>query len=209
MSLLSEERVRGISVHPLASARMRRALYLGDPFVTDGLVPTARAKGWSVIPVADIDEARALVARHEFHVGLVSSTFFADRVLAVMGEAQFLLLYFTAVVVAFMPTTLRFLKSHKYSSLGASGAVAAVMFSGILMFPLQELYLFFLPIKVPGYIFAVAYLAYSAWHSYSQSDNINHDAHFYGAAYGLIVTYLLEPRLASRGIDTMVKTLSG
>ena len=135
--------------------------------------------------------------------------FFADRVLAVMGEMQFLLVYFTAVVVAFVPTTLRFLKSHKYSSLGASGAVAAVMFSGILMFPLQELYLFFLPIKVPGYIFAVAYIAYSAWHSYSQSDNINHDAHFYGAAYGLNVTYLLEPRLASQGIDTMVKTLSG
>jgi membrane associated rhomboid family serine protease len=133
---------------------------------------------------------------------------FADRVLAVMGEAQFLLLYFTAVVVAYVPTTLRHLKSHKYSSLGASGAVAAVMFSGILMFPLQELYLYFLPIRVPGYLFAAGYLAYSAWHSYSQSDNVNHDAHFYGAAYGLILTYFLEPRLASRGIDTIVKTIS-
>jgi membrane associated rhomboid family serine protease len=144
---------------------------------------------------------------HLFFNGL-TLYLFAGRVVTALGEARFLLLYFTSVVVAFVPTTLRFLRSRQYSSLGASGAVAAVMFSGILLFPQQELYLFFLPIKVPGYLFALGYLAYSAWHSYSQSDNVNHDAHFYGAAYGVFLTYLLEPRSASQGIDTILKSLS-
>lgn len=138
----------------------------------------------------------------------LSLYFFSGRVLSVLGEGRFLLLYCSAVVVAFVPTTLRFLKSRQYSSLGASGAVAAVMFSGILLFPDQRLYLFFLPIKVPGYVFALGYLAYSAWHSYSQSDNINHDAHFYGAAYGALLTYLFEPQLAARGVATILKSIS-
>jgi membrane associated rhomboid family serine protease len=124
----------------------------------------------------------------------------------VFGEIRFLLFYVSAVVVAFVPTTLRFLKTHKYSSLGASGAVAAVLFSGILLDPQQEIMLFF-ALRIPGYVFALGYLAYSAWHSYSQSDNINHDAHFYGAAYGVLVTYLLEPRLAQRGFESIVNSL--
>jgi membrane associated rhomboid family serine protease len=131
---------------------------------------------------------------------------FSSRVLAVFGEIRFLLFYVSAVVVAFVPTTLRFLKTHKYSSLGASGAVAAVLFSGILLDPQQEIMLFF-ALRIPGYVFALGYLAYSAWHSYSQSDNINHDAHFYGAAYGVLVTYLLEPRLAQRGFESIVNSL--
>ena len=128
---------------------------------------------------------------------------FSGRVLEVLGELRFLLLYVSGVVVAFVPTTLRFLRSHKYSSLGASGAVAAIMFSGILLHPHQEILLFF-AIKVPGYVFALGYLAYSAWHSYSQSDNINHDAHFYGAAYGVLATFFFEPRLAQHGVRAIL-----
>ena len=128
---------------------------------------------------------------------------FSDRVLQVLGEIRFLLLYVSAVVAAFVPTTLRYLRSHKYSSLGASGAVAAVMFSGILLYPKEEILLFF-AIRVPSYVFALGYLAYSAWHSYSSSDNINHDAHFYGAAYGVLGTFVLEPRLAQRGLQTIL-----
>ena len=128
---------------------------------------------------------------------------FSPRVLAVLGELRFLLLYVSAVVIAFLPTTLRFLRSHKYSSLGASGAVAAVLFSGILLYPEQQIAPFFV-FKMPAYVFALLYLAYSAWHSYSQSDNINHDAHFYGAAYGILATFVLEPGKAQRGLQTIL-----
>lgn len=129
--------------------------------------------------------------------------FFSPRVLAVLGEVRYLLLYVSAVIVAFLPTTLRFLRSHKYSSLGASGAVAAILFSGILLHPEQQIAPFFV-FKMPGYVFALGYLAYSAWHSYSQSDNINHDAHFYGAAYGVLATFVLEPGKAQRGLQTIL-----
>jgi membrane associated rhomboid family serine protease len=125
---------------------------------------------------------------------------FADRVLQVLGATRFLVLYAGTVVVAFIPTTLRYMRKADYGSLGASGAVAAVMFSAILLYPKLKLYLMFIPIPVPGLVFALGYLAYSAWHSHAAGDNINHDAHFSGAACGALMTYLFEP-------DRVVRTL--
>jgi membrane associated rhomboid family serine protease len=119
--------------------------------------------------------------------------FFAGRVLVVLGTVKFLALYITAVFVGFIPTTLRFMRRPQYSSLGASGAVAAVMFSAILLYPGMKVGIAFLPVAVPGYIYALLYLAYSAWHSYRGRDGVNHDAHFTGAVYGALVTYIFEP----------------
>jgi membrane associated rhomboid family serine protease len=119
--------------------------------------------------------------------------FFAGRVLAVLGPVKFLALYVTSVFVGFIPTTLRFMKKASYSSLGASGAVAAVMFSAILLVPNIKISIAFLPIALPGFVYAILYLAYSAWHSYRGRDGINHDAHFTGAIYGAVVTYIFEP----------------
>lgn len=124
--------------------------------------------------------------------------FFADQVAQALGPARFLALYVSAVVVAFIPTTLRHMRRPDYASLGASGAVAAVMFSAILLYPGLKMALFFIPIPVPGYVFALGYLAYSVWHSYSAGDDINHDAHFSGAIYGAVLTYVLEPARVER-----------
>jgi membrane associated rhomboid family serine protease len=119
--------------------------------------------------------------------------FFANEAMRALGSVRFLVLYLTAVVVGFIPTTLRHMNNPKYASLGASGAVAAVMFSAILLFPKLKLSLLFLPIAVPGMIYALAYLAYSAWHSWRAKDGVNHDAHFGGAIYGALLTYAFEP----------------
>lgn len=119
--------------------------------------------------------------------------FFANEAMRALGPARFLLLYLTAVVVGFIPTTLRHMRNPKYASLGASGAVAAVMFSAILLYPKLKLSLLFLPIPVPGLYYALAYLAYSAFHSWRAKDGINHDAHFSGAIYGALITYAFEP----------------
>jgi len=119
--------------------------------------------------------------------------FFANEAMRVLGPARFLILYMTAVVVGFIPTTLRHMNNPKYASLGASGAVAAVMFSAILIHPGLKLSLMMLPIAIPGMIYALAYLAYSAWHSWRAKDGINHDAHFSGAIYGSLITYAFEP----------------
>src|SRR5262245_45542437 len=84
---------------------------------------------------------------------------FAGAVVLVLGEVKFAILYISAVVVAFLPTTVRHMNNSRYTSLGASGAVAAVMFSAILLRPNLRLSLFFLPIPVPGFVYACLYLA--------------------------------------------------
>jgi membrane associated rhomboid family serine protease len=78
--------------------------------------------------------------------------------------------------------------------------VAAVMFSAILLNPRLKLFLFFLPVQVPGMLFAVGYLAYSMWHASQSGERVNHDAHFTGALYGSLLTWLFEPARVERAI---------
>jgi membrane associated rhomboid family serine protease len=134
---------------------------------------------------------------------MISLYFFADPALRVLGVAPFLALYISAVVVAFVPTTLRFMRNPNYASLGASGAVTAVMFSAILLNPKMTLHVMFLPVAIPGLVFAVGYLIYSVWQSYRAGDGINHDAHFFGALYGVLFTYAFEPKLVERALKTL------
>jgi membrane associated rhomboid family serine protease len=129
--------------------------------------------------------------------------FFAGQVVRVLGPERFLLLYLTAIVVAFVPTTLRHLRDPGFASLGASGAVAAVMFSAILLHPRLRLSLFFVPVPVPAIFVAVAYLAYSMWQSLSSRDNVNHAAHLFGALYGALLTYLFEPARVIRTLHAL------
>ncbi len=138
---------------------------------------------------------------------LVALFIFADRVLAVLGEIGFLGLYISAAVVAFIPTAVRYRRKPRYNSLGASGAVSAVMLSAILLDPSLKLRLLFFPVPVPGVVFAAAYLAYSAWQSQGSDDDINHDAHFSGAAYGILFTYLLEPSRVEQSYRLLLRTL--
>jgi membrane associated rhomboid family serine protease len=129
--------------------------------------------------------------------------FFANEVVRALGAPLFLVLYVSAVVVAHIPTTLRQMNKPQYNSLGASGAVAAVMFSAILLYPGMKLSLLFLPIPIPGALYAMGYLAYSAWHSFRGRDGINHDAHFTGALYGALFTYGVEPERVARAVNRL------
>ncbi len=119
--------------------------------------------------------------------------FFADQVVKALGAVQFVVLYVTAVVAAHIPTTLLHWKNPKYGSLGASGAVSAIVFSAILLYPDMKLSLLFLPIFVPGYVYALCYLAYSAFSAWRARGGINHEAHFAGAAYGVLLTFAFAP----------------
>jgi len=127
--------------------------------------------------------------------------FFGDRVATTLGPTRFLALYFSAAIVAHVPTTLRRMRNPRYSSLGASGAVAAVVFSAVLLFPGMKLALLFIPLPLPGLVYAALYLAYSAWQSYRAKGIINHDAHFAGALYGALLTYVFEPERAERTLS--------
>ena len=94
--------------------------------------------------------------------------------------------------------TVTSIKNHKddpwYNSVGASGAVSAVVFTSIFFQPLAKLY-FYAVIPIPGIVFGVLYLAYSQYMSKRKNDNINHDAHFIGAVFGFLFPLILEPKL--------------
>jgi membrane associated rhomboid family serine protease len=133
-------------------------------------------------------------------VNMFTLYYFAREALRPLGPPRFLALYVSAVIVAFLPTTLRRQRDPGYASLGASGAVAAVMLSAILLNPTHKLLLFFLPIPIPGPIFALGYIAYSILHSLRSSDGVNHAAHLSGALYGVVLTWFFEPAKVERTI---------
>ncbi len=140
------------------------------------------------------------------HLGmnLIMLYYFAVQAIPLLGPTRFMILYLTAAVVAFIPTTLRHGSDPSYASLGASGAIAAVMISAILLHPKLKLYVLLLPVPIPAAAFAAAYLAYCAWHSIASGDNVNHDAHFYGAIYGGLLTWVFEPTRVSKSVASVI-----
>ena len=110
------------------------------------------------------------------------------------GFLLYLILYAGALVASSLISYAKHKKNPGYMALGASGAVSAVLFSFILMYPQEELTLMFL-IPIKAYILGGLYLLYSHYMSKQNMDNIGHDAHFYGAVFGFLFTLLLSPRL--------------
>ncbi|GAB3726074.1 rhomboid family intramembrane serine protease [Luteimonas pelagia] len=119
-----------------------------------------------------------------------------------LGSIGFLLFYLSAIVVAMLPSWLRHRNDANYRSLGASGAVSAVLFVYILASPWSLIFVFFLP--VPAILYAVAYVGYSMWADRRGGDNINHSAHLAGAAYGVLFTLLMEPRAAAGFLEKLM-----
>ncbi|MFZ5978287.1 MULTISPECIES: rhomboid family intramembrane serine protease [Hydrotalea] len=119
-------------------------------------------------------------------------TIFGDR-----GKPLFLILYISSLVVCLLPTYFKNTDNNSYRSLGASGAVSAVVFAFVFLAPTQPLGLIFIPIEFPAFIFGVIYLGISAYLSKKGSSRINHSAHFWGAIYGIvfliITTRFLSP----------------
>ena len=112
---------------------------------------------------------------------------------SVIGPVGFVLFYLSAIVIAILPTYLRHRHDPTYRSLGASGAVSAVLFAFILLSPWTLIIVFVLP--MPAILYAVAYVAYSIWMDRRGGDNINHSAHLSGALYGVLFMLVMEPRI--------------
>ena len=108
---------------------------------------------------------------------------------------SFLALYFGGVVFAAIPSYKKHALNPSYRAVGASGAVSAVLFAQILMLPTRAVQMLFIPVPMPAWVFGGLYLAYSWYMDKQSSDNVAHDAHFYGAVYGLVFTAMLEPQL--------------
>lgn len=100
----------------------------------------------------------------------------------VMGRIAFLLFYLSAIVVASIPSYFRHQDNRHYRALGASGATSAMVFAYVLFNPWG----WFLIPPLPAIIFGIAYLWYSSYMDKKGTDNIGHNAHFWGAVYGLV-----------------------
>lgn len=118
---------------------------------------------------------------------------FAFTLERLMGSWQFGLLYFLGLVLSDLPTVFKHKDNFNFNSLGASGAISAVLFSYILFNPMSKIYIMFIPIGIPAVVFGVLYLIYCAYASRNSRDHINHDAHFFGALTGLIFTIIFVP----------------
>jgi membrane associated rhomboid family serine protease len=124
-----------------------------------------------------------------------------------VGAGGYVLFYAGALVVSCLPSYLRHREDGNYRSLGASGAVSAVLFAFILLRPWAIIYVYFLP--VPAILYAVAYLCYTIYMDRRRVDHINHSAHLWGALYGIVVTLLVQPGVAGVFLSQLMQPRGG
>ncbi|NDP26801.1 MAG: rhomboid family intramembrane serine protease [Flavobacterium sp.] len=120
---------------------------------------------------------------------------FAPVVINYFGSFSFLLIYMASLVFGSLLTLLMHKNDYNYRAIGASGAVTGILYSAILIDPSMSLYLFFIPIPIPAYLFGIGYLLYSIYGMKAKNDNIGHTAHFGGAIGGYLITIIKEPTM--------------
>lgn len=124
--------------------------------------------------------------------------FFAFPMEEFIGTIPFLVLYFFGLVVSHTCTWYKQRNNPGYASLGASGAISAVLFAFIVYFPTTSLMIIPIPVPIPAFLFAIGYVAYSYWASRQESGGINHDAHLCGAISGLMFVAITDPGAFAR-----------
>ena len=117
-----------------------------------------------------------------------------------MGTVRFALLYLVGLLASQLGTWFKHRDDPDYATLGASGAISAVLFASIVYQPTQKLALLLFPVPIPAPLFAIGYLVYSWWSARQNRGRINHDAHFGGALAGLAFVALVDPQAYPRAL---------
>jgi membrane associated rhomboid family serine protease len=133
-----------------------------------------------------------------YFFGRAMEPFFSDS----LGTFGFALFYIGGLVVSILPTYLKNRANPNYRSLGASGAVSAVLFAFILLAPWQQIIVLVIP--MPAIVYAVLYTGYSIYMDRRGQGNVNHSAHLWGAAYGVVFTMLVNPRVLPHFLDALM-----
>jgi membrane associated rhomboid family serine protease len=115
-----------------------------------------------------------------------------------IGTPVFVALYLFGLFVSSAGTWLAHRQQPQYASLGASGAILAVLFASIVYTPSQSIIVFPIPLPIPAPLFAVLYIAYTVWASRQARGRINHDAHLSGALAGVVFVLLSDPAAIGR-----------
>ena len=121
--------------------------------------------------------------------------FFAPIVVQYLGDLNFVIIYVISLVLGSLLSLYFHKDEFHYSAVGASGAVTGILYAAILLEPGMSLYMFFIPIPIPAYIFGIGYLLYSIYGMKNRIGNIGHDAHFGGAIGGFASTLMIMPSL--------------
>lgn len=123
-----------------------------------------------------------------------------------IGPLLFMVMYLLTIVAADIPTYLKHKNNSMFASVGASGAVSGVLFIYVLLYPWEGIGFIFLPgIDFPAFALGIGYLIYSSWASKNKRDMIDHDAHFYGALFGIVFILLSKPSVGSNFIQELIQ----
>lgn len=137
-----------------------------------------------------------------FFFGRFLEQFFENQ-FGAAGMFYYIGFYLLGIIASEIPSYLKHKNDYSYNSLGASGAIAAVLFAFIVIAPTESIYIFYI-LPIPAILFGAFYLYYSYSSAKKQISNINHDAHFYGAVFGIVSILIIEPAL----FDSFVYQLS-
>jgi membrane associated rhomboid family serine protease len=132
---------------------------------------------------------------------MITLWFFGRPLEGMIGTPSFVLLYALGLGFSLVGTLIKHRDDPRYATLGASGAIATVLFAAIVYFPTMSLMIMPIPIPIPAPLFGIGYLLYSWWSSKQNHGRINHDAHLGGALVGLAFVALTNPSAYSRAID--------
>lgn len=135
-----------------------------------------------------------------YFFGRVVEQFLIYSLGAFAGGVIFVLFYLLAIIIADIPTYLKHQDNAYYRALGASGGTAATVFASIILVPLSDICLFGI-FCLPGFLLGALFLLYSYFKGKKEADGINHDAHLYGALFGILFIVILSPESALNFFD--------
>jgi membrane associated rhomboid family serine protease len=134
---------------------------------------------------------------------MVTFWFFGRPLELFLGTERFVVLYALGLALSPLISLARHRDNPAYATLGASGAISAVLFAFIVYFPTVPLVIFPIPLPLPAWLFGIAYLAYSIWSARVNKGRINHDAHLAGAFTGIAFVAVTDPGAVSRLLQSL------
>lgn len=179
------------------------ALYVLPSFIEKGYLKpyrTVKQNTWYELLTSGFLHANL---GHLF-VNMFTLYFFGPVMERVLGSGYFSGLYLTGLIVAGIPSIIKFKDDPNYATLGASGAVGSVLFAFIFLFPMEKIYLLLIPIPIPAFVFAILYLIYSIYASKQERGKINHEAHIAGALWGILYLIIFVPNTIDHFLTVFV-----
>jgi membrane associated rhomboid family serine protease len=126
------------------------------------------------------------------------------------GKTFYVLMYFLSLIACVIPDFNKHKSNAGYKSLGASGAVSAVVFAYILFQPLQGIGLLFIPVFIPGFLFGIIFLVVSYFLGRKGGSRINHSAHIWGAIFGVIFLLIFSQLFSTYPLlDNFINSVKG